>query len=181
MAGAAAYLLVSRLKASFAFSSMPRKLVGGSLNFAQHSLANASADSHWLVNLRPPVFFIFHPPIWSQPQSIDQFKEHTLCYPSGEPTNKMSVSSYPIHCRWINLVVFCPVFTHCYICTQTLHICWQKNTKDLIGNWGRKSTLNNGRGEKYGPSIMSENASVLLLLMIIVSSKQNWLVWGSYE
>lgn len=119
--GDAAYLLVSRLKALFAFSSILRKLVGGSSNLAQHSLANTSADSHWSVDLQPPVFF--HPPVWSQPQSIDQFKEHTLCCPSGEPTNKMSVSSYSIHCRWTNLVAFCPVLTHCYICAHTLYIC----------------------------------------------------------
>lgn len=56
-----AYLLVSKLKASFAFSSMSRRLAGGSLNLVQHSSANASADSHSPVDLRPPDFF--HPPL----------------------------------------------------------------------------------------------------------------------
>jgi len=64
MAGVAAYLLVNKLNASFAFSLMSRRLAGGSLNLTQQSLTNTSTDSHWLINLQPPVFF--HSPVSSK-------------------------------------------------------------------------------------------------------------------
>ena len=57
MAGAAAYLLVNKPNASFPFTSMSRRLVGGSVNLVQQSSANTSAVCHWSVDLRPPVIF----------------------------------------------------------------------------------------------------------------------------
>jgi len=63
MAGAAAYLLVNKLNASFPFFSMSRRLASGSLNLVQQFSANASADSHWSVDLRPSAFF--HSPVSS--------------------------------------------------------------------------------------------------------------------